>query len=175
MVFGLFKKKEKKATDPLAAFDEMIESLERQGAAARRSAATLISLRSELRRDEERFSKRIEELASKRSDDQKVSEVLSRDRDELHRMLMRTKEALQQAERDSSLLMEAAEQLTRQLSTLKEERQGARARFSGGLVVSAALKAQAADFDRVMKLDAARDEVEKAHALAEIYRDDAER
>jgi septal ring factor EnvC (AmiA/AmiB activator) len=175
MVFGLFKKKEKKATDPLAAFDEMIESLERQGAAARKSAATLIAVRSELRRDEDRFGKRIEELASKRSDDQKVNDVLARDRGELQRMLARTKEALLQAERDSSLLMEAAEHLTRQLSALKEERQGARARFSGGLEVSAALKSQAADFDRVMKLDAARDEVEKAHALAEIYRDDADR
>lgn len=175
MVFGFFKKKRAAPVDPLAAFDEMISSLERQGAAARRSAATLLSLRAELRRDEEKFSHRLEELAGKRSDDPRVADVLRRDRGDAQRMLARTREALQEAERDATLLMEAAEHLSRQLAGLKEERQGARARLSGGLQVSAALQAQHADFERVMKLDAARDEVEKAHALAEIYRDDAAR
>lgn len=175
MVFGFFKKKHAAPADPLAAFDEMIASLERQGAAARRAAATLISLRGELRRDEEKFSRRLDELGGKRSDDQRVAGVLARDREDAQRMLTRTREALAEAERDSALLLEAAEHLSRQLSGLKEERQGARARLSGGVEVSAALKAQHADFERVMKLDAARDEVEKAHALAEIYRADAAR
>ena len=78
-----------------------------------------------------------------------------------------------QAETNAKILMEAAEDLSKQLAELQEERQSARARLSAGVMVSDALKAQVANFDRVMKLDRARDEVEKAHALAEVYREDA--
>ncbi|MFZ5446947.1 MAG: hypothetical protein ACOZQL_43570 [Myxococcota bacterium] len=178
MVFGLFKKKppaEKKGADPLAVFDSVIASVDRQGAEVRKSAATLLALRGELTRDHDKYGKRITELEARlvRADgDAAVERTLRRDLDEARRMLEKTREALGEAERNSRLLLDAAEELSKQLSELREERQGARARLSAGLMVSDALKAQVASFDRVMKLDAARDEVEKAHALAELYRED---
>jgi hypothetical protein len=41
--------------------------------------------------------------------------------------------------------------------------------------VSTALRQQVEQFDRVLALDAARDEVERARALADVYRDDADK
>lgn len=178
MVFGLFKRKKKEAasTDPLVVFDQLIESLERQTAAARKSAATLLALRAELRRDQDRFRARLHAIDARPvSTDPAVLKVLGRDQHEARRLLERTDEALAQAEADSALLMETAEALGRQLQELKEERQSARVRYSGGALVTDALKAQAAQFEKLMKLDAARDEVEKAHALAELYREDRRR
>lgn len=177
MVFGFFKKKEeKKPSDPLAVFDHLIDSLERQSSAARKSAATLLALRAELRRDHEKYRTRVHAIDGKRPNaDPAVLKVLSRDQSEAQRLLERTDEALAQAEADSSLLMDTAEELARQLQELKEERQSARVRFSGSSMVTDALKVQAAQFEKVMKLDAARDEVEKAHALAELYREDRKR
>lgn len=178
MVFGLFKKKppvEPKRTDPLAVFDSVIASVERQGAEVRRSAATLLALRAELARDLDKYRQRVTELedrVARASGEPKAEKTLQRDLSEARRMLEKTREAQLEAERDAKLLMEAAEDLARQLGELREERQGARARLSAGLMVSDALKAQVASFDRLMKLDAARDEVEKAHALAELYRED---
>ncbi len=178
MVFGFFKKKrDAKPADPLAVFDQLIDSLERQTAAARKSAVTLLALRAELRRDQDKYRTRIHAIDGKRptTTEASVLKVLARDQTEAQRLLERTDEALAQAEADSTLLLEAAEDLGRQLQELKEERQSARARFSSGAMVTDALKAQAAGFEKVMKLDAARDEVEKAHALAELYRDDVKR
>lgn len=177
-MFGLFKKKSKAQTvvDPLAVFDTVIASLDRQGAEVRRSAATLLALRAELARDEAKYEKRvltIEEKLQRAFGEPKVEKTLKRDQQEAQRLLETTREAHAQAETNAKLLMEAAEDLSRQLAELQEERQSARARLSAGVMVSDALKAQVANFDRVMKLDRARDEVEKAHALAELYREDA--
>ncbi len=161
--------------DPLAAFDAMIASLERQGAAARKAAATLVALRAELRRDEQKYRARLGELEARESGDPRVRSVMLRDAAEARGLLARTEEALAQAEADATVLLATAEALSRQLAELKEERQSARARFAGGVQVSAALKARAADFEQVMKLDAARDEIERARALAELYREEASR
>ncbi|PZR16664.1 MAG: hypothetical protein DI536_05775 [Archangium gephyra] len=177
MVFGFFKrKKEEKPGDPLAVFDHLIDSIERQSSAARKSAATLLALRAELHRDQEKYRNRVVAIEGKRPNaDPAVLKVLGRDQTEAQRLLERTDEALAQAEADASLLMETAEELGRQLQELKEERQSARVRFSGSSMVTDALKVQAAQFEKVMQLDAARDEVEKAHALAELYREDRKR
>lgn len=177
-VFGFFKKKPTppKATDPLAVFDAVIASLERQGAEVRKSAATLLALRAELSRDQGKYEQRItttEGKLERAEGDPKVEKTLRRDLLEAKQLLERTREAHAQAETNAKLLMEAAEDLSKQLAELAEERQSARARLSAGVMVSDALKAQVANFDRVMKLDKARDEVEKAHALAELYREDA--
>ncbi len=178
-VFGFFKKKpavKKEETDPLAVFDAVIASLERQGGEVRKSAATLLALRAELARDQDKYGKRIGDLEARlprAEGDVSAEKTLRRDLLEAKRLLERTNEAHAQAETDARLLMETAESLGRQLAELQEERQSARARLSAGLMVSDALKQQVAGFDRLMKLDAARDEVEKAHALAELYREDA--
>lgn len=179
MVFGLFKKKPavpKKETDPLGVFDAVIASVERQGGEVRKSAATLLALRAELTRDQAKYGKRIESIEErlrKAEGEDKAEKTLRNDLNEAKRLLQTTQEALAKAEGDARLLMEAAEDLGKQLVDLQEERQSARARLSAGVMVSDALRTQVANFDRLMKLDAARDEVEKAHALAELYREDA--
>lgn len=178
MVFNFFKKKPAtaKPTDPLAVFDAVITSLDRQGAEVRKSAATLLALRAELARDERKYELRVantKDRLARAEGEPKAEKTLRRDLLEAQQLLDRTREAHAQAETNAKLLMEAAEDLSRQLAELQEERQSARARLSAGVMVSDALKAQVANFDRVMKLDRARDEVEKAHALAELYREDA--
>jgi phage shock protein A len=177
-VFDFLKRKKPAtvAADPLAAFDGMIESLERQGAEVRKSAATLLTLRGELTRDQVKYRGRVDELnkrldAAARAGDTKVERSLRRDLEDTTRMLERTLEAHATADTNAKLLMEAAEGLSREVASLREERQSARARMSAG-VVSEALKARTAEFDRLMKLDAARDEIERANALAELYRED---
>lgn len=177
-MFGFLKKKPVplKSTDPLAVFDAVIASLERQGAEVRKSAATLLALRSELSRDEVKYETRVATTQGKlerAEGDPKIEKTLRRDLLEAKQLLDRTREAHAQAETNAKLLMEAAEDLSKQLAELVGERQSARARLSAGVMVSDALRAQVANFDRVMKLDQARDEVEKAHALAELYREDA--
>lgn len=177
-MFGFFKKKPTppKPADPLAVFDAVIASLERQGAEVRKSAATLLALRAELARDELKYEQRVvttQEKLERALGEPKIEKTLRRDLLEARQLLDRTREALAQAETNAKLLMEAAEDLSKQLAELNEERQSARARLSAGVMVSDALKDQVANFDRVMKLDKARDEVEKAHALAELYREDA--
>lgn len=178
-MFGFFKKKAPppKQLDPLEVFEQVIDSVERQGAEVRKSAATLLALRAELTRDQEKYTQRIDGIEAKlpkAEGDVKAETTLRRDLLEARRMLDRTQEAWAQAETDARLLMQVAEDLGNQLSNLKEERQSARARLSAGHLVSDALQAQVKEFDRVMKLDAARDEVEKAHALAELYREDVD-
>lgn len=181
MVLGFFKKKAKptkEPTDPLEAFDQLIASLERQGAQVRKSAATLLALRGDLVRDQDRIGKRlttVEEKLTRAMGDPAAEKVLQRDLADAQRLLEKTKESFAQADTDSKLLLETADQLGRELVELKEERQSAKARLNAGLVVSEALRSRALGFDKVMKLDAARDEVERAHALAELYREETQR
>lgn len=177
MVFGFFKKKPapRPPEDPLAVFDAVIASLEREGAEVRKSAAVLLAARSELLRDQEKYEQRlavVKEKLSRAGDDAKAERTLQRDVLEVQQRLDRTREALAQAETNATLLKDAAEDVGRQLTELQDERQSARVRLKAGIGVSEALKARVQNFDRHMKLDRARDEVEKANALAELYRDD---
>lgn len=183
LVFGWFSRKKRGArapapVDPIAAFDGAILSLERQGAEVRRSAAALLTLRAELRRDQQKYADRLQALDARLelvvgAGDATVEGALHRDRLDARGMLEKTDEALVDAERNATLLLETAETLGRQAAELKAERQSARARLSAGLEVSAALQSRAVEFDRLMKLDAARDEIERALALAELYREDS--
>jgi phage shock protein A len=177
MVFGFFKKKQADPgpQDPLVHFDQVIAALERQGVEVRRSAATLLALRSELKADCDRYQQRLGELERKLKQagrDPKAENTLRSDLEEVQRLLDRSHEALNHAQANAQLLLTAAQELKGQLAELTAERQSARARMRAGLMVSEALKAQVQNFERLMKLDAARDEVEKAHALAELYRED---
>ncbi len=180
-MFGFFRKKPpapKAPLDPLAVFDGVIESLERQAGEVRKSAATLLALRGELTRDVERYSKRMAELASRvetaaSQGDAKVERALRRDADEAATLKANSEAALTQAQTDASLLLEAGETLAAKVAELKAERLSAKARVAAGHTITATLT-QVEEFDRVLKLDAARDEVERAHALAELYREEAE-
>jgi hypothetical protein len=178
---GFFKKKQPpKPEDPLAVFDGVIASLEQQAAQVRRSAATLLALKGELTREQARSEKRLAELSSRleqaqAADDGKAVATLQRDRHDAERRREETDRALATAVADAALLLETAEGLGRQLQDLRDERLSAKTRMSTGGLVTDALRAHAAQLERVLKLDAARDEVEKAHALADIYREDATR
>lgn len=184
-MFGWFSRKKRSEEgpgDPIAAFDSAIRSIERQGAEVRKSAATLLALRSELLRDQQRYTARGAELEARLATaahdgdiqgDVQVERALRRDREDTRRMLEKTDEALADAESNARLLLDAAEALGREVAELRAERQSARARLSAGVVVTQALRTRAAEFERVMKLDAARDEIERAQALADLYREDA--
>jgi phage shock protein A len=180
-VFGFLKKKKDAApADPLKAYDGMIESLDRQAAQVRRSAATLLALKGELTRDHDRYGKRCGEIEQRittaaAKNDSRAERALKRDLDEAKDLCEQTEKALQSANDDAQVLLETAEDLARRAHELKSERLSAQARLKSGQVVSSALKQQAEEFNRVMAIDAARDEVERARALADIYREEAEK
>ena len=183
VVFGFFKKKKKKTPepkDPLAVYDGFIESLERQGAEVRKSAATLLALRGDLTRDVEKYDRRSKDLAGRvriaeEKADARASKTLRRDLEEAEGLREQSEKALVSANEDAQLLLEAAADTASRVAELKSERQSARARLATGLVVSSALRQQVEQFDKVIALDAARDEVERARALADVYREDADK
>ncbi|OJH34002.1 PspA/IM30 family protein [Cystobacter ferrugineus] len=172
-------KKPERVADPLAAFDQLIEDLERQGAEVRKSAATLLALKGELSRSQERYARRLEELARRKAvadtqGDTKISQTLERDRVQAESLLNTTRESLLRAEQDGQLLLEAAADLGNRVAELRTERESASARLAVGGLVSSALREQVERFEKVLAVDAARDEIERAHALAEIYREERE-
>ena len=181
-MFDFFKKKKKspETKDPLAVYDGFIESLERQGAEVRKSAATLLALRGDLTRDVEKYEKRSKDLTDRvriadEKADARASKTLRRDLAESKLMRKQSENALVSANEDAQLLLEAAADTASRVAELKSERQSARARLATGLVVSSALRARVEEFDKVIALDAARDEVERARALADVYRDDVDK
>lgn len=179
MLFGLFRKKDKKKkpADPLAAFDQLIEDLERQASEVRKSAATLLALKGELTRSVERYTRRLAEIAERRAvadsrGDAKSASVLLRDQEQTEALLKSTRDALERAETDAGLLMEAASEVGARVVELRTERQSASARLVAGGLVTGAMRERVDRIEKVLALDAARDEIERAHALAEIYREE---
>lgn len=177
-MFGLFRRRKKAPpADPLQAYDGFLEVLERQGMEVRRSAATLLAIRGDLTRTEARHRQRLSELRdrlveARATGERRAAEILERDEAQLQRVLSNTLEALARATADAELLLEAARELSAQLTELKMERESAAARLTAGLAVSETLRQRSAEVARVLALDAARDEVERAHALAELYREE---
>lgn len=182
-MFGFFKKKASKAAvsdDPLVAFDSVLESMERQGQELRKSAATLLTLKTQFARDEARYQQQLKDLEGRISEaadlgDAKAETVLRNDRVATQHRLEETLKARARADEDASLLTFAVQEHMSRLESLKEERLSAQARLSAGLVVSEALQSRVDEVERVLKLDRARDEIERAHALADIYREDVEK
>ncbi len=176
MPFGLFRRRHKQTpSDPLAAFDSLIDDLERQAALVRKAAATLLALRGELERTAAREERRRAELSARLRDagargEARLEEVLASDVAESERRLAVTRDAIARSEADAPLLLDAGRELARELVALRNERVGAAARLQVDAVVTAALRERVERFEHVLAVDAARDEVERAHALAEIYR-----
>lgn len=181
-MFEFLKRKKKpppppKAVNAVAAYDGFIESLERQAGEVRKSAATLLALRGELTRDSERYADRVKQLDQRlkvagEKGDARAERTLKGDREEATELLAQSEKALASANEDAALLLEAAEDLGKRGRELKAERQSALARLKVGAVVSKAFAQRKEEFDKLMALDAARDEVERAHALADIYREE---
>lgn len=171
------KKAPPRREDPLAAFDGFIDDLERQGAEIRRSAATLLALRAELTRTEEKQKAHLSDVRdrtveAKARNDARATETLERDEATLLKQLAATQEGLARATADAELLMEAAKGIAGQVEELRAERASAQARLAAGIAVTESMKQRSAEIAKVLKLDEARDEIERAHALAEIYRDE---
>jgi phage shock protein A len=179
MAFWFWRKKKepKKPLDPLAAFDQLIEDLERQGAEVRKSAATLLALKGELTRSVERYTRRLAditerlEVASSRGDT-KATQVLQRDKEQTAALLKSTRDSLERVEPDARLLLEAANEVGSRVQELRTERQSASARLVAGTLVSGTMREQVERIEKVLAVDAARDEIERAHQLAEIYREE---
>lgn len=177
MVFGkLFgRRKAQPAEDPLAAYDRLIEDLERQSEQLRRSAATLLSVRNELVRTEERMGaqkaelrRRLEEATAR--GDERAAAVLRRDLLACEQRERATVEASARAQVNAQALLDAASEASSQLTELKTERSAAQATLVASRELSAGLRDRIDRLDRVLRLESARDEVERAHALAEVYR-----
>ncbi|WP_224362194.1 PspA/IM30 family protein [Hyalangium versicolor] len=176
-LFWRKKKENTKPLDPLAAFDQLIEDLERQGAEVRKSAATLLALKGELSRSVDRYTRRIGdiserlEVASSRGD-AKAMQVLQRDKEQAQALLKSTRDSLDRVEPDARLLLEAANDVGSRVQELRTERQSASARLVAGSLVSSTMREQVERIEKVLAVDAARDEIERAHQLAEIYREE---
>jgi phage shock protein A len=180
MLFDWWRKRKKQQPrlplDPLAAFDQLLEDLERQGAEVRRSAATLLALKGDLSRTEARYVQRMEELGRRQVEATDKGDVLlvgtlERDRSQTEALLAATRESLWRAEEDAKLLLQAAAELNHRVAELRVEREGASARLAVGGLVSVALRERVERLDKVLAVESARDEVERAHALADIYRE----
>jgi phage shock protein A len=164
------RKKEKKApADPLAAFDQLIEDLERQGAEVRKSAATLLALKGELARSVDRYTRRVADISERHKvaesrGDTKAMQVLHRDRTQTEALLKSTQDSLER--------VEAATEVGARVQELRTERESASARLVAGTLVSGTMREQVERIEKVLAVDAARDEIERAHQLAEIYREE---
>ncbi|AKF81519.1 hypothetical protein MFUL124B02_21015 [Myxococcus fulvus 124B02] len=128
---------------PLAAFDELLENLERQASELRKSAATLLALKGELTRAVERYTRRLAELDARRAtaesrSDAKAVVVLKKDRVQAEALLASTRESLERAESDGALLLEAAAELGERVEELRRERESASARLVMGAPPAAA-------------------------------------
>jgi phage shock protein A len=171
------RKKPAKPVDPIAAYDRVLDDLESKGAQIRQSAATLLALRGDLQRDRDRNSGRVEEIRRRKAiaaekGDAAAERLLGRDEVQAEQLVEAAKDALTHAATDAQLLLEAAQDISDRVADLRTERNGARARFAAGQVVSSVLLHEAERFQQVLALDQARDEVERAHQLAQIYREE---
>ena len=75
---------------------------------------------------------------------------------------------------DAAALTEAVQGIERELETLRRERDTARVQLTAANLLTASRPALEDRIDELLELDAARDEVERAHALAQIYKEDAD-
>jgi len=182
-LFGFFRRKGKAKAkalpkDPIAAFDALLEQLDRQGSEVRKSAAALLTSRGELQRSQERYARQQEEIAQRMQTaaergDGKAEKVLKKDLQQVAAKAQQTEEALAKVAADAELVLELARSLGEQSASLREERNSALARLDAETLLTGALTERAARIEQVLAVDAARDDLERAHALAEIVREDA--
>jgi phage shock protein A len=163
--------------DPLGTYDRVIEALETEAASVRRSAATLLALQAELRRGAERSARQRQVLQERAreaelQEETRVADVLRQDLVRHDEDAASAGEALQRTEADAQLLVAAAHELEERLRALRAEREDAALRLRAGALVAQAVRLQAERFERRVALEAARDEVERAHALAQLYREE---
>jgi len=178
MVFGFFKRKPPPApADPLALFDGAIEAAERDAGELRRSAATLLAHRGMLERELERLEAERRAVADRldealRAADARAARLLEADVRRVEAGLVSSREALARAAADAELLVEGARETSARVEALRAERAAAQARLLAGQAAGAAMQAEGARVVDELGLSRARDDVERARALAEIWRED---
>jgi phage shock protein A len=163
--------------DPLVAYDALLEDLQRQAAQLREAAATLLTARAHLEREIQRQRRNAREMSARAGSasaagDPPSERVLRRDAEVAQHEVKLLEESLARTKSDAAELMEQAGELAARIQELRRERQLAAVSLRATTALAAALRARVDRIDRVVAVDRARDEVERAHALAEIYREE---
>ena len=174
----LRKKPAPAAADPMLAFDRRIDALAARAGALRRSAATLLTVRRELDRKLEGLGRhtrtaRDNEDQARTSGDAATAAVLLADQQRFSADEAHLREQREKVTTDAAALSEAVQGIERELETVRRERDSARVQLTARDTLASARQALEDRVDEMLQLDAARDEVERAHALAEIYQEDA--
>jgi len=180
MAFRWFRRRPPPPPDPIAAYDDLVTDLAGEAAELRRAAATLLTVRARLGREVSgagELARVLRDRAdrARAGDDARTAEVLDADARREDDRATALREELARTETDVARLEEAARRVAGQVDRLRSERDLAAARLTAGSALAA--EAQRSRADRVRRLvavDAARDEVERAHALAEVWREDRE-
>lgn len=169
------RRRARRELDPLATYDRLIESVEAEAAAVRRAAATLLALQGEQRRGMERARAQAEQLLARAQETERQGDLEAASQLRVDaRQVRKAPEAaaLQRVEEDAALLVSRARELQERLGALRAEREDAALRLRAGAAVREALQQESERFEQRIALEAARDEVERAHALAELYREE---
>jgi chromosome segregation ATPase len=173
-----FSRKPAAPSDPLRAYDARLDALAERAALLRRSAATLLAVRRDLDRKLLALQQRTTHAraqAERARDEPDVRAVLEADLERLGRDGEALTLQRARVDQDALALTGAVGTVEQERETLSREREGAQVQLAATGAVLAARPALEDRIDELIRLDAARDEVERAHALAEIYREDAAR
>ncbi|MBI5548261.1 MAG: hypothetical protein HY901_30645 [Deltaproteobacteria bacterium] len=163
--------------DPLAVFDRRLATMASRGSDLRRAAATLLAARAEVDRALEAARAQVQAASARLQSEQgrpEIAEVLAHDR-----TLASDREQALEAQRstiaaDAEGLTEVIKRLESEAELLRRERTAAAAQLAAGRALSASAVI-AEDPREVLALERAREDVERAHALAQICREDLAR
>jgi len=178
MGFRWFRRRPAPAPDPIAAYDDLVSDLGGEAAELRRAAATLLTVRSRLGRElsgREQVGRTLRDRADRARavGDSRSADVLAADAAREDTQATALREELVRTDSDVAQLEEAARRVAGQVDRLRSERELAAARLTAGTALaSEAMRSRADRIRRLVAVDAARDEVERAHALAEVWRED---
>ncbi len=176
-----FARAPKTRRDPLlAAFDQRITELDGRASELRRSAATLLATRGELERGQAAAEMRARQCRVRADEAQKAAEAQARavslaDAEAADTEARGFAEQMAKVDEDAQAIAETTRKLEGELASLKQERAATEARLTAAAAVAGASRALAEKADQLTALDEARDGVEQAKALADVYREDLAR
>ena len=176
-----FKRKPKVVRDRrLLAFDIRIDELTRRASDLRLSAATLLASRGELERGRDAANERARQHRrradeAKKAGDAQAQAVLLADTENTETEARGFAEQLVKLDEDARALADTSRSVEAELASLRQELAAAEARLTAAKAVTGASRALAEKADQIAALDEARDGVEQAKALADVYREDLQR
>jgi len=171
-----FAKPKVAGDDPVKAYDRRLDTLTARAAELRRSAATLLAARGEIDRAlkaaqaaEEQARTRLAQALGRPA----VAKVLESD---LKLAQDRQKPLADERERidaEAKNLAETVSKVEAEAESLRREREAVMARLAASRsVAEASSKVLSDSFSEMTALEKAREEVERAHALADLARED---